>query len=119
MSSLQKWMGVLQETIFQLMPKLSLQTQDKLKNRLMNYVQTYEEPQLDEDGNLLGKLRESTTRAEDEENKAGELLDDDDENMEYLKSQIPLGEGVLKVNLGIPIIVVCMKADLLIRGEKA
>ena len=52
----------------------------------MNYVQTYEEPQLDEDGNLLGKLRESTTRAEDEENKAGELLDDDDENMEYLKS---------------------------------
>jgi dynein light intermediate chain 1, cytosolic len=30
-----------------------------------------------------------------------------------------LAEGVLKVNLGIPIIVVCSKVDLLLRGEKA
>lgn len=30
-----------------------------------------------------------------------------------------LPEGVLKVNLGIPIIVGCAKADLLVRGEKA
>jgi hypothetical protein len=32
---------------------------------------------------------------------------------------MPLPEGVLKVNLGIPIIVVCSKIDLLIRGEKS
>jgi hypothetical protein len=29
------------------------------------------------------------------------------------------GEGVLKVNLGIPIIVACSKVDLLVRGEKS
>ena len=32
---------------------------------------------------------------------------------------MPLEEGVLMVNLGIPIIVLCQKADLLVRGEKA
>lgn len=32
---------------------------------------------------------------------------------------MPLPEGVLKVNLGIPIIVVCNKIDLLLRGDKA
>jgi GTPase SAR1 family protein len=32
---------------------------------------------------------------------------------------MPLAEGVLKVNLGIPIIVVCNKVDLILRGEKA
>ena len=36
-----------------------------------------------------------------------------------LKSQIPLPEGVLLVNLGIPIIVACNKVDLLMHGEKA
>ena len=33
---------------------------------------------------------------------------------------MPLGEGVLKVNLGIPIIVVCNKIDsMYLQGEKA
>lgn len=32
---------------------------------------------------------------------------------------MPLQEGVLKVNLGIPIIVACNKVDLLVRGDKA
>jgi GTPase SAR1 family protein len=32
---------------------------------------------------------------------------------------MPLAEGVLKVNLGIPIVVVCNKIDMLLRGEKA
>jgi dynein light intermediate chain 1 len=36
-----------------------------------------------------------------------------------LKAELPLAEGVLKVNLGIPIIVACSKSDLLLRGEKA
>jgi hypothetical protein len=36
-----------------------------------------------------------------------------------LKNRLPLPEGVLKVNLGIPIIVNCTKVDLLMRGEKA
>ena len=32
---------------------------------------------------------------------------------------MPLEDGVLMVNLGIPIIVLCQKVDLLVRGEKA
>ena len=32
---------------------------------------------------------------------------------------MPLPEGVLKVNLGIPIIVLCNKIDLMMRGEKS
>jgi len=39
--------------------------------------------------------------------------------MNKLKAQMPLGEGVLSVNLGIPIIVVCHKIDMMLRGEKA
>lgn len=36
-----------------------------------------------------------------------------------MRKNLALGEGVLKVNLGIPIFVVCNKVDLLIHGEKA
>lgn len=32
---------------------------------------------------------------------------------------MPLPEGVLKLNLGIPIVVVCHKVDLISRGDKA
>lgn len=32
---------------------------------------------------------------------------------------MPLGQGVLEVNLGIPIIVVCTKIDMMARGERA
>jgi hypothetical protein len=39
------------------MPKLPLQTQDRIKNKLTTYVKTYEEPQLDENGKLLVKLK--------------------------------------------------------------
>ena len=36
-----------------------------------------------------------------------------------LKNELPLPEGVLKVNLGVPIIVACHKVDLIGRGDKA
>lgn len=36
-----------------------------------------------------------------------------------MKSRMPLPEGVLKLNLGIPIVVVCHKVDLISRGDKA
>lgn len=51
----------------------------------------------------------------DEEEKIDEDLDD----FSDLKARLPLPEGVLQVNLGIPIIVVCHKIDLLLRGEKS
>ena len=45
--------------------------------------------------------------------------EEDSDITEDLKRRMPLPEGVLKVNLGIPIIVVCNKIDLLLRGDKA
>ena len=45
--------------------------------------------------------------------------DEDQEQLEAdLKLEIPLPEGCLKVNLGIPIIVVVNKVDLLLHGDK-
>jgi GTPase SAR1 family protein len=43
---------------------------------------------------------------------------DQGNNLDDLKSKIPLPEGVLKVNLGIPILIVCTKTDLINHGEK-
>ena len=35
-----------------------------------------------------------------------------------LKEELPLGEGVLTVNLGLPLIVLCTKSDLIQSNEK-
>ena len=32
---------------------------------------------------------------------------------------MPLPEGVLEVNLGIPVIIVCTKSDIMLHGEKS
>jgi hypothetical protein len=41
-----------------------------------------------------------------------------EEEFKELKNKLPLPEGVLTVNLGIPIVVVCSKIDLMIRGDR-
>lgn len=48
-----------------------------------------------------------------------EIEKEDDDDFMNLKNELPLPEGVLKVNLGVPIIVACHKVDLIGRGEKA
>ena len=49
-----------------------------------------------------------------EERKGGDNEDSDlsDDDMD-VRLDMPLGEGILKVNLGIPIIVVCNKIDII------
>ena len=42
----------------------------------------------------------------------------DDEDLSDLRSELPLPEGCLKVNLGIPIIVVVNKVDLVEHGDQ-
>ena len=49
----------------------------------------------------------------DEDNQS-----DEDNFEDQLKSMLPLPEGVLLTNLGIPIIVVCHKVDLIGRADK-
>lgn len=65
---------------------------------------TYEEPELDAEGKLIKKTQE----AEDGE---------EGQDLSELKKELPLPDGVLKVNLGIPIMVVVTKADHLVHGE--
>lgn len=54
MNSLTKWMEALKDTILAM--KLPFQVQERIKNKLTNYVKTYEEPEIDENGKLLVKL---------------------------------------------------------------
>lgn len=58
MNALHRWLEVLQETIFDLNKKLPLSLQDKIKNKLTTYVKTYEEPETDENGDLISKIKE-------------------------------------------------------------
>lgn len=44
-------------------------------------------------------------------------MDVRDENS-ILKEELPLGEGVLEVNLGIPLIILCTKSDVIQANEK-
>ena len=69
----------------------------------------------------MAKIKSSQKEDRNNSNaEDGEQADiDDEENIDDLRTQMPLQEGVLKVNLGIPIIVACNKVDLLVRGDKA
>lgn len=124
MNALQRWMSALQETIFQLMPKLPLQLQDRIKSKLTTYVKTYEDPEL-EGGTRATLANHRASMADGNGGDSSTARDeataaiDDEEDYSGLKAELPLAEGVLKVNLGIPIIVVCSKVDLLLRGDKS
>jgi len=61
-------------------------------NLVEGYIKLYEEPQFDEEGNFKKEEVSEETKA--------------------FKSQIPMKEGVLKTNLGIPIIIVVNKSDI-------
>ena len=88
-------------------PKMEAGSFEKMKQKIENHIKTYEDPILDENGKVVPKRQEAPA------------VDSDGEEIEDLRKDLELGDGVLKVNLGIPIIVVCNKIDLLIHGEKA
>lgn len=71
------------------------------------HLKTYEDPEIDQNGKLILKKHKKAD------------VDGSEEEVEDMRKDLALGDGVLKVNLGIPIIVVCNKVDLLIHGEKA
>ncbi len=52
------------------------------------------------------------------EHKKGADSDGEDQEIEDLKLQLPLNEGCLKVNLGVPIMIIVNKSDLLLHGDK-
>jgi dynein light intermediate chain 1 len=120
MNSMQRWIEVIQDTVLNLMPKLDFKVQEKLRKKLANHVQTYEEPFSEDSLKIAAKSQGKMESAQNSDGTNAETIDnDDEEDLTDLKMQMPLPEGVLTVNLGIPIIVACTKSDLIKRGEKA
>lgn len=73
------------------MLKFNLSKQEELRKNVVDYLKLYEEVQFDEEGNpKTEKPNEETLN---------------------LKLEMPLKEGLLKVNIGIPIIFVVNKSD--------
>lgn len=85
-----------------------------MKTRLSNYIKNYERKESDDDP----KNKSGAKKQQDDDDKADDDKLEDDEFSD-LRNKLPLPEGVLKVNLGIPIIVLGHKIDLMIRGDKS
>ena len=53
MNNLRAWLSALSESIFRMTPNLAHGIHEKMKQKVMRHIQTYEKPQLDENGNLI------------------------------------------------------------------
>ena len=111
MGQLKAWMSALSTSLFNLIERMETGQHERMKQKILKQVQTYEEPKLDENGKLI------ITRKE-EHKQGGEDDDEDWLQSDEVKLDMPLGEGVLKVNLGIPIIVVCNKIDIILQNQE-
>ena len=115
MEQLKSWMAALSKCLFNIFPQMEPGVFDKMKQKIITHVKTYEEPQIDEHGKLIRKGRKVEKKNDKEEDDGSE-----DSEIEDVRVEMPLPPGVLKVNLGIPVIVVCNKIDLLqASGEKS
>ena len=48
MNNLRAWLSALSESIFRMTPNLAHGVHEKMKQKIMRHIQTYEEPQLDD-----------------------------------------------------------------------
>ena len=115
MNNLRSWLTKLSKCILtNIVPAMEVGMYEKMKKEIEKHALSYEEPQLDDNGNLIIKRKEER-KAAGSDHESMESADEDDVRLE-----MPLGEGVLKVNLGIPIIAICNKVDMInAQGEKA
>ena len=90
--SLETWMAVVHEVVGATLTQLPLKEQDALRKRILEHIKHYEEPVIGEDGRLLKKPQE-------------------EEKVEVEDPKI--------TNLGVPIVVIVNKSDLLSSGDRA
>jgi dynein light intermediate chain 1 len=64
-------------------------------------------------------MDDEDSKPKGEEEDGRDVLSDDEDDLNAAIDMIPLEEGVLTINIGIPLIVVCNKSDILIHGEMA
>lgn len=116
MNQLRKWMSSIKDSLLQrMMPKMEDGMLKKMQNKIVAHWKTYEEPQFDDQGNFLKKRK---IEGKDNNMNKDNSEEEDQPVEEDVRMEIPLPEGCLKVNLGIPIIVICSKVDLLQHGDK-
>jgi hypothetical protein len=112
--SLKKWTNFIYDTFSSLLLKFPFEKQQELRDSskiiflnilffktiflVSDYIKLYEEPQFDEEGNFK---KEQLT----------------EENIS-LKMQLALKEGVLKTNIGVPIVFVVNKSDVVLQATE-
>ena len=91
-----------------------------MQEQIVNQWKTFEEPQFDESGNLKNSKKDAVKKIKTTKERNQSDSDDNEQVEEEadLRLEMDLLEGCLKVNLGIPIIVVVNKVDLLLHGDK-
>ena len=97
--SLKKWLNYIDETFSPILANFEKEKQTDAKEKIKNIIKLFEEPQFNENNQFIKK---NLT----EEEKNSKLL-------------MPLKDGVLQINLGIPICIVVNKSDVVSQpGEK-
>lgn len=102
-----------------MLPKLEPGLYEKMKTRLVTQWKTYEAPELDEQGNLKNPVRRPSEQKAPKHKSASDDSEEDEAQLQLnAKLERDLPDGCLKVNLGIPILVLVNKSDLLLHGDK-
>ncbi|EGR30364.1 light intermediate polypeptide 2, putative [Ichthyophthirius multifiliis] len=94
MEELDLWINSINKLLQSL--NISLDTLDQMKDKVEKQVRNYKEPVFDKNGKLVVDEGQKASNYQDKQN---------------IKDKLPLPEGVLKINIGIPITVVCSKSD--------
>lgn len=132
MNSLNRWMSILDEAIRPTMMQLPIKKQDEIKHRIASHILNYERLATEVENGNKGEQNGEQSKEEKkktskqksrskmtEGNLSDHLSESDEDEFMHLKSLLPLPDGVLTSNLGIPVVVVCHKVDLIGRGDKA
>ena len=97
--SLNKWTNFIYDNFSTLILKFPFDKQQELRQNVINNIKLYKEPEYDEDGNLKKEILT--------------------EEQKMIQLELPLKEGVLKTNCGVPIVFVINKSDVVSQtGEK-
>lgn len=96
------WGDVIFEINKQLFLKLPVQKQNKMRRDIENHFKFYQNPD------------KAETEQKEAENQEGEGNDDE---MKEAINEMELDEGVLNVNLGVPVIIICTKSEVVATGE--
>ena len=97
--SLNKWANFIYDNFASLLLKFPFDKQQELRQNVINGIKLYAEPEFDEDGNLKKEILT--------------------EEQKMIKLELPLKEGVLKTNCGVPLVFLINKSDVVSQtGEK-